>query len=150
MGLSVAFMTHAISGDERVMAQDKRPASGRMKGQSQPGVAICVALDQPADRAQLVQRTGQSERPHFADRLIEFINPASTHFAAENIAKRRPGQAESDPSLWLDFDNRNRCQMRADSARVEVFTTRQTQAFATRPPMLQELGLRRREAGKIC
>ena len=144
------ILPHTISPDERVMAQDQRWSRGRMQGQSQPGMTICVSFDQSAYRAQLVERAGQSERPHFTDRAIKLIDASPAHFTPQNVAKRGTGETEANPSLRLDFDNRDRGKMRADGAWIQVFPARQAEALTTGIPMLQEFGLRRREAGEIC
>ncbi|MCR9194679.1 MAG: hypothetical protein NXH88_08105 [Hyphomonas sp.] len=68
-------------------------------------MAINISLNQSANGAQLIQRARQSERPHFADRLIELTNTAASHLAPENIAKTGSSKTESNLSLRLNFDN---------------------------------------------
>ena len=79
-----------------------------MKWQTKPGMAICVAFNQAADGTQLIKRAGQPQRPHFADRLVEFTDPTSTHLATKNVTQRRACQSESNITQCINFDDRDR------------------------------------------
>lgn len=132
------------------MAQNKRVTSRRMQRQTQPGVTICISLYQAADWAQLIKGAGKAQGPHLAHRLVELVHATPAHLATKNVPESRAREAKSNLSVRFNFNNGNSCQMRANGAGIEIFALWQAQSVTTRFPMLQEIDLRRREAGEFC